>query len=92
MKTVTISLPEPLAAHLEGNFAFHGYEDVSGYVADVLQNQQKREQETLKELLLEGLNSGEAIPVTSEFWAELRADTDAILVEHGQSLNKASAA
>ena len=92
MKTVTLSLPDSLATQLEQNVAFHGYEDVGEYVADVLRTRQEQEQNALEELLLEGLNSGDPIPATPEFWTELRAETDALLTQHQQSLNKVSAA
>lgn len=92
MKTVTLSLPDSLAAHLEQNFAFYGYGDASEYAAEVLREQQGREREALEDLLLEGLNSGDPIPVTPAFWTEFRADTDVLLAEHQQGLKKVSAA
>lgn len=92
MKTMTLSLSDSLATQVAQHAAFLGYEDASEYVSDVLGSQQEQERETLKELLLEGLNSGSPIPATPAFWIELRAEMDALLVEHEQQLGKASAA
>ena len=39
-------------------------------------------QEELEELLLEGLNSGEPVPVDENFRNRLRAETDKIATEH----------
>lgn len=92
MKTMTLSLSDALATQVAQDAAFLGYEDASVYVSDVLGAQHEQERETLKELLLEGLNSGSPIPATPAFWTDLRAEIDALLMEHEQELNKASAA
>lgn len=39
-------------------------------------------QEELEELLMEGLNSGEAVEVNESYWNSLRAKTDVIAKEH----------
>jgi Arc/MetJ-type ribon-helix-helix transcriptional regulator len=38
--------------------------------------------EELEELLLEGLNSGEPVPVDENFWNRMRAETDNMATEH----------
>jgi len=37
-------------------------------------DQRRRTQERLESLLLEGLNSGEPIPVDEKFWADLKSE------------------
>ncbi len=39
-------------------------------------------QEELEELLLEGLNSGTAVEADETFWNRLKAETDAMAVQH----------
>ena len=39
-------------------------------------------QEELEELLLEGLNSGEAVEADEDYWNSLRAETDAMAKDH----------
>lgn len=73
MKTVTISLPESLKAFVDGQLA-KGYGNVSEYFRSLLREAQAKEQNVrLETLLLEGLAS-ESIPVTPEFWRDLKAD------------------
>ena len=36
----------------------------------------------LEDLLMEGLNSGEPVPVDEDFWNRLRATTDSMATEH----------
>ena len=38
----------------------------------------------LEALIIEGLTSGEEIPLAQEFWTELRHDADKILARHRQ--------
>ena len=39
-------------------------------------------QEELDDLLLEGLNSGDAVKVDDAYWSRLRAETDTIAARH----------
>jgi Arc/MetJ-type ribon-helix-helix transcriptional regulator len=41
-------------------------------------------QEELEELLLEGLNSGEAVEADEAYWNGLRAETDAMAKDHSR--------
>ncbi|MGA2608530.1 MAG: type II toxin-antitoxin system ParD family antitoxin [Terriglobia bacterium] len=75
MTTVTISLPESLKAFLERQLASKGYGNVSEYFRTLLREAQAKEEEArLEALLLEGLTSGEDIPLTKEFWGALKAE------------------
>ncbi|WP_236556884.1 type II toxin-antitoxin system ParD family antitoxin [Calothrix sp. PCC 7507] len=50
-----------------------GYASISEYLLELInQDQQRKVQETIEELLIEGLESGEAIEVTDEWWAQKR--------------------
>lgn len=70
---MNVSLPESLRRFAEERAA-RGYSSVSEYFRELLRDDQKRiAQERLEELLLEGLDSGEPVEVTPEYWKELRA-------------------
>ena len=74
MTTVTISLPESLREFLNNQVQTKGYGNVSEYFRGLLREAQSKEAEgRLESLLLEGLESGEDIPLTGKFWRELRA-------------------
>jgi antitoxin ParD1/3/4 len=75
MPTVTISLPESLREFVEQQVATRGYGNVSEYFRTLLREAQQREAERrLEELLLAGLESGEGIEATPEFWSGLKAE------------------
>lgn len=51
-----------------------GYSTPSEYLRELLRKDQKqRAEEKLEALLLEGLNSGEPIEITPEYWERKRA-------------------
>lgn len=71
---MNVSLPESLRKFAEERAA-KGYSSVSEYFRVLLREDQKRlAQERLEQLLLEGLDSGEPIEVTPEFWRDLRKE------------------
>ena len=75
MTTVTISLPESLKEFVDVQVATKGYGNVSEYFRSLLREAQQKEADArLEALLLEGLASGDPIPVTKQFWTELRAE------------------
>jgi antitoxin ParD1/3/4 len=75
MTTVTISLPDSLKEFVDTQVATKGYGNVSEYFRSLLREAQQSEADArLEALLLEGLASGEPIPVTKEFWTGLRAE------------------
>ena len=83
MTTVTISLPESLKAFIDHQLATKGYGNVSEYVRSLLRDAQKEEEEArLEALLLEGLASGADIPLTPEFWKDLKAEARDIATKH----------
>jgi antitoxin ParD1/3/4 len=80
---VTISLPESLKQFVDTQVASKGYGNVSEYFRSLLREAQEKERDArLEALLLEGLASGDPIPVNDEFWASLKARTDKILEKH----------
>jgi antitoxin ParD1/3/4 len=77
MTTVTISLPESLKQFVDAQVASKGYGNVSEYFRSLLREAQQKEADArLEALLLEGLASGDPIPVDDKFWSELRAEAE----------------
>ena len=83
MTTVTISLPESLKAFIDHQLATKGYGNVSEYFRSLLREAQKEEEDgRLEMLLLEGLASVDDVPVTPEFWKDLKAEARKIAAKH----------
>ena len=83
MTTVTISLPESLKEFIDRQLATKGYGNVSEYFRSLLRNAQQDEEDArLEALLLEGLAGGEDIPLTQEFWNELKTEARHIAQKH----------
>ena len=62
---------------------FKGYGNVSEYFRSLLRDAQKEEAEArLEALLLEGLAGGDDIPLTPEFWKDLKAEARGIAAKH----------
>src|SRR5258708_35014808 len=77
MATVTISLPKSLKEFVDMQVASKGYGDASEYLCSLLREAQQAEADArLEALLLEGLASGDPIPVDEQFWSDLRAKTE----------------
>ncbi len=73
MATMNVSLPDAMRAWVDAQVESGQYGNVSEYVRDLIRRDQKaRAQDRLEQMLLEGINSGAAEPVTEEFWTELR--------------------
>jgi antitoxin ParD1/3/4 len=83
MKTVTISLPESLKAFVERQLASKGYGNVSEYFRTLLREARAKEEDaSLEAFLVEGLTSGDDIPLTKEFWRELKAEAVRLAHKH----------
>ena len=83
LTTVTISLPESLTAFIDQQLATKGYGNVSEYFRSLLREAQKEEEDSrLEALLLEGLASGDDIPVTPAFWKDLKLEARNIAAKH----------
>ena len=83
MTTVTISLPESLKEFIAHQLATKGYGNVSEYFRSLLREAQEEEEEgRLEAMLLEGLAGGKDIPLTREFWKDLKTEALQIARKH----------
>jgi antitoxin ParD1/3/4 len=74
MTSMNVSLPEELKEYVEAQTK-SGYSTPSEYVRELIRGDQKRRaKERLDALLLEGLNSGDSIPVDAKFWSDLKQE------------------
>ncbi|WP_254921311.1 type II toxin-antitoxin system ParD family antitoxin [Nodularia sp. NIES-3585] len=75
MSSINISLPESMKAFVEEQVAQGDYGSVSEYLQDLITQDQKRKtQEHIEELLIAGLESGEAIEVNDQWWQQKRTN------------------
>ena len=82
MTSLNISLPQTLKDFVEGQVDTCGFSTPSEYVRALIRDDQKRRaEERLEALLLEGLNSGEPIEITPEYWERKRAQ---LVERHGK--------
>jgi antitoxin ParD1/3/4 len=80
MTTLTISLPDSLKEFIDREVQTKGYGNVSEYVRGLLRDAQAKEADArLEALLIEGLSKGEDIPLSPDFWSELKQDAAKIL-------------
>ena len=71
METMNIALPESMKHFVQERVTAGGYSSVSEYVRELIRADQKRKvEERIDTLLLEGVESGQPIPVTEEYWDE----------------------
>ena len=78
MTNMNVSLPETLKTYVEEQVTYGGYGTVSEYLRELIREDKKRKaQERLESFLLEGLDSGDPVPVTPKFWKSLRERVDA---------------
>ena len=70
---LTISLPESMKEFIEREVAEGHYSTPSEYVRDLVEEAlDRKNEERLEKLLLEGLDSGPATPMTREDWDEIK--------------------
>lgn len=71
MDTMNIALPESMKQFVLDRVTQGGYSSASEYVRELIRADQKRKaEERIDCLLLEGIDSGEPVPVTAEYWEE----------------------
>ena len=69
MATMNISLPETIKNFIDTQVQERGYSTSSEYVRELIRNDQIRQgEQKLAALMLEGLESGPAIPVNETYW------------------------
>lgn len=74
MTTMNVSLPDNLKRFVDQCVESGGYGSSSEYVRELIrQDQVRRAEQQLAELLRDGLASGPAEAVDAAFWAERRA-------------------
>jgi len=72
MATINISLPDNLKTFVERRVKKNGFGTTSGYFQALIHSdKQRKAQERLEELLLEGLRSGPSRPFTKADWAAI---------------------
>lgn len=75
MTTMNISLPDTMRDFVDAQVREHGYSTSSEYVRDLIRSDRVRQAEQrLAALMLEGLESGPAMPVDATYWADKRAE------------------
>jgi antitoxin ParD1/3/4 len=75
MTTISISLPDEMAAFVDAQTAREGYASASEIVRTLIREaQRRRARQELEAKLLEGLESGPDVEMTREDWVALRAE------------------
>jgi antitoxin ParD1/3/4 len=76
MATMNISLPDSMKAFIEEQAAKAGFGTVSEYMRAMIREVQERQsrRERVDRLLLEGLDSGPATPITRSDWDAIRRE------------------
>ena len=87
--SMNVSLPEDLKEEYVEAQTKSGYSTPSEYVRELIRGDQKRRaKEKLDTLLLEGLNSGDSLPVDATFWNDLKQEALAKLEARKRSSSK----
>ncbi len=73
MASMNISIPDPMRDWVNEQVESGDYGNVSEYFRELVRrDQREKSQHRLEALLLEGLQSGEAVEMTKDDWADLR--------------------
>ena len=70
MATMNISLPDELKQFVDAQVAEHAYGSASEYLRELIRKQ--RDVEKLRQMLLDGANSGPATPMEPDFFDKMR--------------------
>lgn len=82
MATMNISLPDNLRIFVEEQVKEGGYSTASEYFRELIRtDQQRKAKQKLEELLLAGLESGQPIPITTDYVNEKLAK---LVAQHNQ--------
>lgn len=75
MVTVNVSLPDPLKEFVDEEVREGGFASTSDYMSDLVrQRQRAKAEDTLRQLIAEGLASGPGEPVTAETFSRMRKE------------------
>jgi antitoxin ParD1/3/4 len=73
VKSINISLPDAMRDYVEEQVANGSYSTISEYFRELVrQDRERKAQDRLEALLLEGLASGQATPMTAQDWQDIR--------------------
>jgi antitoxin ParD1/3/4 len=77
---LNISLPNQIIDFIERQAISDGFNTPSEYVSHIILREQERlaQQQRIESLLIEGLDSGNSIEATDDWWNSKRADLDAL--------------
>ena len=88
MTSMNVSLPEELKEFAEAQTQ-NGYSTPSEYVRELIRaDQRRRAKDKLDAMLVEGLRSGDSIPVDAQFWNELKQEAMTKLAIRKKSAKK----
>jgi antitoxin ParD1/3/4 len=81
--TIKISLPDDLQAFVEAETARQGFGTVSEYMRAIIRDMQEQQakRDRLDALLIEGLDSGPATPLTKDDWEHIRREGKKLIAE-----------
>ncbi len=71
LSTMNISLPASMRGFIAKRMAAEGFANTSEYMRSLVRREEARVEASLKELVLEGLNSGPGVPLTRELMDEI---------------------
>ena len=71
MRTMNISLPDSLKSYIDEQVAERGFGTASEYMRDLIR--EDRERQRLRNLLLDGAESGPAVVAEDDYFDDLRA-------------------
>lgn len=73
MQSMNISLPDPMKQYVEEQVSTGAYSSASEYVRELVRaDQKRRDKDQLEQLLLNALNSGEPIEITTQMLEDVR--------------------
>jgi antitoxin ParD1/3/4 len=76
MTQITVELPDELAIQIQSQIAQGEFSNLGEYVVYLLQQEQSQLRSTqLEKMFLEGLDSGELIEITDQWWEQKRRET-----------------
>ena len=76
MTQITVELPDELAIQIQSQIAQGEFSNLGEYVVYLLQQEQSQLRSTeLEKMLLAGLDSGELIEITDQWWEQKRQET-----------------
>lgn len=77
---LNISLPNQIIDFIERQAIADGFSTPSEYVLNIILREQERigQQQQVESLLIEGLDSGESVEVTDDWWSSKRTALDTL--------------